>query len=64
MCTDGDLRFSGYNSDKYSGRLEVCVGEAWGSVCDDQWDAIDAHISCKQKGINFIGKLRKCPALN
>ena len=60
MCTDGDLRFSGPNSDRYSGRLEVCVGETWGSVCDEQWDFVDAQVACKQSDIDFIGELRKC----
>lgn len=60
MCTDGDLRFSGPNSDKYSGRVEVCIGKTWGSVCDEQWDSVDAYVACKQSDVDFIGKLKKC----
>ena len=33
------------------GRLEICINNAWGSVCDDSFfDSADAQVACGQLG--------------
>ena len=30
------------------GRLEICINNAWGSVCNNSFRAIDAQVACNQ----------------
>ena len=46
-CTYGDVRLEG-GSDQYEGRVEVCINDQWGTVCDDSWDSTDATVVCNQ----------------
>ena len=48
-CTAGEVRLAGGQNDA-EGRVEICVGGIWGSVCDDGWDNGDAAIVCQQLG--------------
>ena len=56
MCTTGTIHLVG-GSNSMEGRVEVCSGGAWGTVCDNRWDNTDAGVTCRQLGYD-IGKDR------
>ena len=55
-CTDGQLRLAGSNVDN-EGRVEICLSNEWGTICDDSWSTSDANVACNVLGFASTGEM-------
>ena len=55
-CIPGQLRLKG-SSFANEGRVEICINDTWGTVCDDYWDNTDATVVCQELGYFAQGQL-------
>lgn len=49
ICTNGALHFIG-GPVSSAGKMEVCTGGEWVTVCGHSWDNNDAKVVCRQLG--------------
>ena len=54
-CSDGALRLIG-GDNPLEGRVEICINNAWGTICEDAFDRDDADVICRQLGVIHNGK--------
>ena len=40
---------------KNEGRVEICIGLVWGTVCDDYFTSIDAQVVCRKLNYPIAG---------
>ena len=56
-CTEGEVQLVGGTSSA-EGRVEICLGDEWGTVCDRMWDVTDANVVCRQLGLSSSGSFQ------
>jgi hypothetical protein len=58
MYENGAIILNGtYTTNFIVGRLVICVGMEWRTVCSDFWGEDDARVACRQLG--FTSKYNK-----
>lgn len=55
VCITGSLRLAG-GSVEGEGRVEICINETWGTICDDFWETNDASVACQALGYSRLSK--------
>ena len=58
-CSDGSLRLVGGETEA-EGRVEICMGGVWGTICNDHWSKEDTDVVCDQLGLLSSGIYLQC----
>ena len=60
LCQHGNVRLAN-GPTSYSGRVEICFSETWGTVCNNMWGASDASVVCRQLGFSRHSEFGSSP---
>lgn len=52
-CTEGEVRLVG-GVNYTEGRVEICLSDSWGTVCDQNWNTTEARVVCRQLGLEGL----------
>ena len=55
-CKTGNIRLVN-GTEGYEGRLEVCINQVWGTVCNRGWGSTEIKVACRQLGYQELGML-------
>ena len=53
-CNEGSVRLRDGVSGT-EGRVEICVNNEWGTVCEQTWEDSDASVVCRMLGMPSVG---------
>ena len=56
-CNETDIRLVG-GANETEGRVEICLGGNWGTVCDDGWGIYETQVACRHLGLPWEGIIR------
>ena len=56
-CAEGEIRLAG-GASSTEGRVEICLNDAWGTVCGRNWSTTEADVACRQLGLEGISKFK------
>ena len=59
VCANGELRLAG-STTAGQGRVEICINETWGTICDDSWGTPDASVACASLRFSRFSKQPLC----
>ena len=54
-CTTQELRLVGGRTIR-EGRVEICINNAWGTICNTNFGSREAEVTCTQMGFSRIGE--------
>lgn len=55
-CEDGKIRLSNVTM----GRVEVCINNAWGTICNNRFGTNEALVTCRQLGYSDTSEFILC----
>ena len=55
QCTENSVQLVG-GASNIEGRVEVCLGGGWGTVCGEDWTTEDATVICRQLGLPVLSE--------
>ena len=60
-CSNGELRLAG---SIVEGRVEICLNDAWGTICDNSFGSAEARVVCHQLGFDREGMYTNQSTIN